>query len=75
MGTSWGDLAEGVRVEVPNTDSGLPMKVYWIAGVIKLAGNKAAPENPLHSKMHLVGLLDDGVLSLHSLFSSNSVYT
>ncbi|XP_041736713.1 MBT domain-containing protein 1-like isoform X2 [Coregonus clupeaformis] len=41
MGTSWGDLAEGVRVEVPNTDSGLPMKVYWIAGVIKLAGFKA----------------------------------
>uniref|UniRef100_A0A673W3A8 Mbt domain containing 1 n=1 Tax=Salmo trutta TaxID=8032 RepID=A0A673W3A8_SALTR len=28
-------------VEVPNTDSGLPMKVYWIAGVIKLAGFKA----------------------------------
>uniref|UniRef100_A0A673ZPI4 Mbt domain containing 1 n=1 Tax=Salmo trutta TaxID=8032 RepID=A0A673ZPI4_SALTR len=41
MGTSWGDLAEGVRVEVPNTDSGLPVKVYWIAGVIKLAGFKA----------------------------------
>ncbi|KAK6311513.1 hypothetical protein J4Q44_G00171770 [Coregonus suidteri] len=41
MGTSWGDLAEGVRVEVPNTDSGLPIKVYWIAGVIKLAGFKA----------------------------------
>ncbi|KAL0992461.1 hypothetical protein UPYG_G00093620 [Umbra pygmaea] len=41
MGTSWGDIAEGVRVEVPNTDSGLPMKVYWIATVIKLAGFKA----------------------------------
>ncbi|KAJ7992253.1 hypothetical protein DPEC_G00276600 [Dallia pectoralis] len=41
MGTSWGDIAEGVRVEVPNTDSGLPMRVYWIATVVKLAGFKA----------------------------------
>uniref|UniRef100_A0A3B4Z9M8 MBT domain-containing protein 1-like n=1 Tax=Stegastes partitus TaxID=144197 RepID=A0A3B4Z9M8_9TELE len=40
MGKSWG-VSEGVRVEVPNTDSGLPMKVYWIAGIIKLAGFKA----------------------------------
>ncbi|XP_031155890.1 MBT domain-containing protein 1-like isoform X2 [Sander lucioperca] len=37
MGKSWGDISEGVRVEVPNTDSALPMKVYWIAGIIKLA--------------------------------------
>uniref|UniRef100_A0A3Q3A4G7 MBT domain-containing protein 1-like n=2 Tax=Kryptolebias marmoratus TaxID=37003 RepID=A0A3Q3A4G7_KRYMA len=41
MGKSWGDVSEGVRVEVPNTDSGLPMKVYWIASIIKLAGFKA----------------------------------
>ncbi|XP_059204723.1 MBT domain-containing protein 1-like isoform X2 [Centropristis striata] len=41
MGKSWSDVSEGVRVEVPNTDSGLPMKVYWIAGIIKLAGFKA----------------------------------
>uniref|UniRef100_A0A3Q3LDN7 MBT domain-containing protein 1-like n=1 Tax=Mastacembelus armatus TaxID=205130 RepID=A0A3Q3LDN7_9TELE len=41
MGKSWGDISEGIRVEVPNTDSGLPMKVYWIAGIIKLAGFKA----------------------------------
>ncbi|XP_076027578.1 MBT domain-containing protein 1-like isoform X2 [Genypterus blacodes] len=41
MGMSWGDISEGVRVEVPNTDSGLPMKVYWIAGIIKLSGFKA----------------------------------
>ncbi|KAM3597962.1 uncharacterized protein V6R79_011753 [Siganus canaliculatus] len=41
MGTSWDGVSEGVRVEVPNTDSGLPMKVYWIAGIIKLAGFKA----------------------------------
>ncbi|XP_042249227.1 MBT domain-containing protein 1-like isoform X1 [Thunnus albacares] len=41
MGKSWGDISEGVRVEVPNTDSSLPMKVYWIAGIIKLAGFKA----------------------------------
>ncbi|XP_035769998.1 MBT domain-containing protein 1-like [Neolamprologus brichardi] len=38
MGKSWGGISEGIRVEVPNTDSGLPMKVYWIAGIIKLAG-------------------------------------
>ncbi|XP_069381600.1 MBT domain-containing protein 1-like isoform X2 [Paralichthys olivaceus] len=41
MGKSWDDVSEGVRVEVPNTDSGLPLKVYWIAGIIKLAGFKA----------------------------------
>ncbi|XP_029015803.1 MBT domain-containing protein 1-like isoform X2 [Betta splendens] len=41
MGKSWGDITEGIRVEVPNTDSSLPMKVYWIAGIIKLAGFKA----------------------------------
>ncbi|XP_053299820.1 MBT domain-containing protein 1 isoform X3 [Pleuronectes platessa] len=41
MGKSWDDISEGVRVEVPNTDSGLPLKVYWIAGIIKLAGFKA----------------------------------
>lgn len=38
MGTSWGDITEGVRIEVPNSDSSLPMKVYWIASIIKLAG-------------------------------------
>ncbi|XP_062264208.1 MBT domain-containing protein 1-like isoform X3 [Platichthys flesus] len=37
MGKSWDDISEGVRVEVPNTDSGLPLKVYWIAGIVKLA--------------------------------------
>ncbi|KAM4535478.1 MBT domain-containing protein 1-like isoform 2-T2 [Fundulus diaphanus] len=41
MGKSWGSVSEGVRVEVPNTDSGLPMKVYWIASIVKLAGFKA----------------------------------
>ncbi|XP_069511019.1 MBT domain-containing protein 1 isoform X3 [Ambystoma mexicanum] len=38
MGNCWGDIAEGVRVEVPNTDCNLPTKVFWIAGVVKLAG-------------------------------------
>ncbi|KAM9701150.1 MBT domain-containing protein 1-like, partial [Menidia menidia] len=41
LGKWWGDVSVGVRVEVPNTDSGLPMKVYWIASIIKLAGFKA----------------------------------
>uniref|UniRef100_A0A8C4TKA4 Mbt domain containing 1 n=1 Tax=Erpetoichthys calabaricus TaxID=27687 RepID=A0A8C4TKA4_ERPCA len=37
----WGDIAEGVRVEVLNTDNNLPTKVYWIAGIVKLSGFKA----------------------------------
>uniref|UniRef100_A0A674E7M3 Mbt domain containing 1 n=1 Tax=Salmo trutta TaxID=8032 RepID=A0A674E7M3_SALTR len=41
MGTCWGDLAEGVRVEVLNSDTNLSTKVYWIAGIVKLAGFKA----------------------------------
>ncbi|KAK0155697.1 MBT domain-containing protein 1 [Merluccius polli] len=41
MGTCWGDIAEGVRVEVLNSDTNLSTKVYWIAGIIKLAGFKA----------------------------------
>uniref|UniRef100_A0A8D0EF22 Mbt domain containing 1 n=1 Tax=Salvator merianae TaxID=96440 RepID=A0A8D0EF22_SALMN len=41
MGTCWGDISEGVRVEVPNTDCTLPTKVFWIAGIVKLAGYNA----------------------------------
>ncbi|XP_035384819.1 MBT domain-containing protein 1-like isoform X2 [Electrophorus electricus] len=41
MGTSWEDIAEGLRVEVLNSDNSFPMKVYWIASIIKLAGFKA----------------------------------
>uniref|UniRef100_A0A1A7XW07 Mbt domain containing 1 n=1 Tax=Iconisemion striatum TaxID=60296 RepID=A0A1A7XW07_9TELE len=41
MGTCWGDIEEGVRIEVPNSDTNLSTKVYWIAEVIKLAGFKA----------------------------------
>ncbi|XP_048449293.1 MBT domain-containing protein 1 [Rhincodon typus] len=41
MWTHWGDVEEGVRVEVPNTDCNLPTKVFWIASIIKLAGYKA----------------------------------
>uniref|UniRef100_A0A8C7ZLR8 Mbt domain containing 1 n=1 Tax=Oryzias sinensis TaxID=183150 RepID=A0A8C7ZLR8_9TELE len=41
MGTSWGDIEEGVRIEVPNSDISLPTKVYWIAEIVKLAGFKA----------------------------------
>ncbi|XP_075297198.1 MBT domain-containing protein 1 isoform X3 [Opisthocomus hoazin] len=41
MGTRWGDISEGVRVEVPNTDCSLPTKVFWIAGIVKLAGYNA----------------------------------
>uniref|UniRef100_A0A668AB23 Mbt domain containing 1 n=1 Tax=Myripristis murdjan TaxID=586833 RepID=A0A668AB23_9TELE len=41
MGTCWGDIEEGMRVEVLNSDTNLSTKVYWIAGIIKLAGFKA----------------------------------
>jgi len=39
MGMCWGDIAEGVRVEVLNSDTNLSIKVYWVAGIVKLAGN------------------------------------
>ncbi|KAG9470352.1 hypothetical protein GDO78_018049 [Eleutherodactylus coqui] len=38
MGTCWGDISEGVRVEVLNTDNNLSPKVFWIAVIVKLAG-------------------------------------
>lgn len=38
MGKCWGDIEEGVRIEVVNTDTNLTTKVYWIAEIIKLAG-------------------------------------
>lgn len=38
MGFFWGDITEGVRVEVLNSDTNLSTKVYWIAGIVKLAG-------------------------------------
>ncbi|XP_077827242.1 MBT domain-containing protein 1 isoform X19 [Macaca mulatta] len=41
MGTCWGDISENVRLEVPNTDCSLPTKVFWIAGIVKLAGYNA----------------------------------
>uniref|UniRef100_A0A671VU03 Mbt domain containing 1 n=1 Tax=Sparus aurata TaxID=8175 RepID=A0A671VU03_SPAAU len=41
MGMCWGDIEEGVRIEVPNSDTSLSTKVYWIAEIIKLAGFKA----------------------------------
>ncbi|XP_061567475.1 MBT domain-containing protein 1-like [Cololabis saira] len=41
LGKWWTGVGDGVRVEVPNTDSGFSMKVYWIAGVVKLAGFQA----------------------------------
>lgn len=40
MGKCWGDIEEGVRIEVVNTDTNLPTKVYWIAEIIKLAGKR-----------------------------------
>lgn len=42
MGTCWGDIEEGVRIEVLNSDTNLSTKVYWIAEIIKLAGETNA---------------------------------
>lgn len=44
MGKCWGDIEEGVRIEVVNTDSNLSTKVYWIAEIIKLAGKTTSPD-------------------------------
>uniref|UniRef100_A0A7N6A4V4 FCS-type domain-containing protein n=1 Tax=Anabas testudineus TaxID=64144 RepID=A0A7N6A4V4_ANATE len=41
MGLCWGDVEEGIRIEVLNSDTNLSTKVYWIAEIIKLAGFKA----------------------------------
>lgn len=48
MGKCWGDIEEGVRIEVINTDTNLSTKVYWIAEIIKLAG-KSDSLAPTHS--------------------------
>ncbi len=44
MGTCWGDIEEGVRIEVLNSDTSLSTKVYWIAEIIKLAGENTFTE-------------------------------
>ncbi|XP_061621329.1 MBT domain-containing protein 1-like [Phyllopteryx taeniolatus] len=41
MGTCWGGIEEGVRIEVLNSDTNHLTKVYWIAEIVKLAGFKA----------------------------------
>lgn len=45
MGTCWGDIEEGVRIEVVNSDTNLTTKVYWIAEIIKLAGKTTVAHN------------------------------
>uniref|UniRef100_A0A8C1ZF32 L3MBTL histone methyl-lysine binding protein 2 n=1 Tax=Cyprinus carpio TaxID=7962 RepID=A0A8C1ZF32_CYPCA len=37
----WDDIYVGLKVEVLNTHTALPSKVYWIATVVQLAGYKA----------------------------------
>ncbi|XP_051968451.1 lethal(3)malignant brain tumor-like protein 2 isoform X1 [Xyrauchen texanus] len=37
----WEDIYVGLKVEVLNTHTALPSKVYWIATVVQLAGYKA----------------------------------
>lgn len=55
MGTCWGDIEEGVRIEVPNSDSNLSTKVYWIAEIIKLAGRtmKKQTNKQKHTQIHV----------------------
>lgn len=47
MGTCWGGIEEGVRIEVLNSDTNHSTKVYWIAEIVKLAGKTT------HAGMHL----------------------
>lgn len=54
MGKCWGDIEEGVRIEVPNSDTSLSAKVYWIAEIIKLAGKTAF--NYKNEKSHMVSV-------------------
>ena len=42
MSDMWGNITEGMKVEIPNTDIDLPAKVYWIASVVKIAGKKCS---------------------------------
>lgn len=52
MGKCWGDIDEGVRVEVVNSDTNLSTKVYWIAEIIKLAGEGTA-RNAISCQCHV----------------------
>lgn len=56
MGLCWGDVEEGVRIEVLNSDTNLSTKVYWIAEILKLAGKNipttAAFNMNVLSKLH-----------------------
>jgi len=39
MADSWENISFGMKVEIQNLDCDLPNIVYWIATVMKLAGN------------------------------------
>lgn len=39
MADCWENISQGMKVEVQNLDCDLPNTVYWIATVMKLAGN------------------------------------
>lgn len=38
LNTQWEDISVGLKVEVLNSDAVLPSKVYWIAYIMRLAG-------------------------------------
>lgn len=39
----WDDIYVGLKVEVLNTHTALPSKVYWIATVVQLTGTLVFP--------------------------------
>lgn len=41
MSAYWGDIGNGMKIEVLNLDCNLNTKVYWIASVVQISGYKA----------------------------------
>lgn len=52
MSAYWGDIGNGMKIEVLNLDCNLNTKVYWIASVIQISGYKA--------KLRYEGFGEDG---------------
>lgn len=68
MGKCWGDIDEGVRVEVVNSDTSLSTKVYWIAEIIKLAGKGSCKKNKKKPDMSAVYFKIEGNILRNKTF-------
>lgn len=71
MGKCWGDIDEGVRVEVVNSDTNLSTKVYWIAEIIKLAGKVQDMCHVIKASLILFQITCIFIASPISLFNSD----